>query len=200
MNNKIRYRIDQVILILILADPLGGIGILFGKGIELGLWMVFIVQLLFLAYFFNHTKTMGSMLPSTALLSEMNKKKSLLSNGPMVLAMTFGLAVFGKMIPMMLYSEKTYGMFDMLVWTVLMGYLVWRFFETEFYQDISGAKETPPLFCRLPYLTAVIAVLNFVTVPFPWSSSTPALEIWGMALADLVMLSLFHRGIRKRIS
>lgn len=197
MNEKMRYWLDQLVLVLVLIDPLGGIGILLGRQVELGLWMVFVVQLLFLAYTYNHAKTMGSMMSSVLLQRDLNKKTSLLENGPMIFCMTFGLAVFGKMMPLMLYTYKEFSLFDMVVWAVVMGYLVWRFFQTEFCRDISGTKEMPPVYLRLPYLTAVMAAANFLRVPFPWSSSTQALMIWGMALADMMIFSLLPR-LRRR--
>lgn len=199
MNEKMRYWLDQLVLILVLIDPLGGIGIIFGRQVELGLWLVFVVQLLFLAYTYNHAKTMGSMMSGVLLQRELNKKTSLLSNGPLIFCMTFGLAVFGKLMPLMLYTYKEFSLFDMVVWTAVMGYLVWRFFQTEFCRDVSGTKELPPIFLRLPYFTVITAVVSFIRVPFPWNSSTQALLIWAMALADMMVFSLLPRLNKRRL-
>lgn len=198
MNKKTQYWLDQIFLLLVLIDPLGGIRILAGKQMELGLIQVFVVQLLFLAYLYNHVHSLSNMFGGVVTKTGLKEKKTLMSQGPMVFCMSICMMIFGKMMPSILYVYKEHNFFDMLLWTIILGYLVWRFMDTEFCKNITGSEGTPVFFKRIPWLMILTAAFSMFTTPFPWNSMMPMIRIWGASMADMVILTVICKISQKR--
>lgn len=198
MNEKTQYWLDQFFLFLVLLDPLGGIRIFAGKQMELGLIMVFVVQLLFIAYLYNHVHTLTNLFSQGAQRQTKKVKKSLMSQGPMIFCMLICMIIFGKLMPSILYIYKSHNYFDIIIWCIVIGYMVWRFMDTEFCRNITGAGEAPALYKRLPWILILTSVFTLCTGTFPMADTLPLIKIWAAAFADLILLTILCKVSQKR--